>query len=173
MAGIFAFTCQCCGEKHEGSPSFGCLAPAHYEQLPDAEKARTATLTSDTCEIRIDDGRVDRFVRAVLEIPIHGVDEPFLWGVWVSLSEASYQRYLATAAAPDESESWFGWLCNGLPVYPNTLMLKSRVHPRGGGLRPWIELEPTDHPLAVHAREGLTIAQAQAIAEEVMHGAKG
>ena len=168
MAAIFAYTCACCGERHEGSPSFGYPAPVHYNDLTEAEKAR-ATLTADTCEIERDDGTVDRFVRAVLEIPIHGVEEDFLWGVWVSLSEASFARYIETWAEPDESDAYFGWFCNQLPGYPKTLSLKTKVHPGGGGQRPWLELEPTDHPLSVHAREGLAIAQAQAIAEAAMH----
>jgi hypothetical protein len=169
MAGIFAFRCAQCGELHEGSPSFAVAAPMHYEQLDAAQRAAMATLTADTCEIRHPD-HVDRFVRVCLEIPIHGVDEPFVWGVWVTLSEANYARYLSLRDAPADGEAWFGWFSTYLPVYPDTINLKTRVHPRGGGLRPWLELEATDHPLSVHAREGLSIAEAQAIAEAVLHG---
>ena len=37
------------------------------------------------------------------------------------------------------------------------------------GERPLIELEPTDHPLAVEEREGITLARVRAIAERVLH----
>jgi hypothetical protein len=43
------------------------------------------------------------FVRACLEIPIHGVSEPFLWGVWVSLSQKNFDRYVTTYDHPDRS----------------------------------------------------------------------
>ena len=171
MATIFAFTCACCGERHEGSPSFGYDAPMYYDELSDAEKA-SARLTGDTCVIPRDDGGVDHFVRVVLEIPIDGVVDPFLWGVWVSLSKANFERYTGAWNAHDESDAYFGWFSNRLPHYPDTTNLKTKVHPRNGGVRPWLELEPTDHPLSVDAREGLTIAQAQNIAEVAMHGVR-
>ncbi|MFK4388358.1 hypothetical protein ABH916_000286 [Peribacillus frigoritolerans] len=43
----------------------------------------------------------------------------------------------------------------------------SRVHPRPNGIRPYIELEPTDHPLAVEYRNGVTIERVQEIAEQL------
>lgn len=167
MAGLFAFRCNDCGAIHEGSPSFGFDAPWHYTTLDEADK-RTATLGKDTCVITHEEG-VDRFVRGVLEVPIHGVEEPFLWGVWASLSEESYRRCLDTWGDPDEAESWFGWFCNRLPFYPDTINLKCRVHPRKGGIRPWIELAPGDHPLAVDFNQGISLARAQQIAEAVHH----
>lgn len=42
------------------------------------------------------------FLRAILEVPIHGVDQPFLWGLWVSASEASFHRYLDSYDRPPE-----------------------------------------------------------------------
>ena len=39
-----------------------------------------------------------------------------------------------------------------LKPYPDTMNLKSRVHLRNHGHRPTIELEPTDHPLALEQR---------------------
>ena len=41
-----------------------------------------ASLTSDDCVI---DGTAF-FVRGCIEIPVHGQADPFIWGVWVSLS---------------------------------------------------------------------------------------
>ena len=167
MAAIFAFKCRKCAKIHEGSPSFGYDAPWHYSCLTDAEKA-DAELRSDTCVIRHDIG-VDRFIRVVLEIPIHGVEEPFTWGVWVSLSEKSFARYLETWDDPDETDSYFGWFYNRLPFYPDTISLKTQVRPRRGGVRPFLELERSGHLLAEHLYEGLSIGEAQRIAEIAMH----
>ena len=99
MAAIFAFKCSSCGEIHEGSSSFGFNAPDQYATLSDEQKSRMGVLSEDFCTITHTDG-IDRFVRAVLEVPIHGVEKPFLWGVWVSLSEKSFNRYKETYSDP-------------------------------------------------------------------------
>ena len=70
----------------------------------------------------------------------------------------------------EAEEPMFGWLAVDLPTYePSTLSLKTMVHTRPLGLRPFVVLEPTDHPLAVEQREGITLARVQAIAEQLLH----
>jgi hypothetical protein len=66
----------------------------------------------------------------------------------------------------------FGWLSTSLPLYPETLCLKTNAHTRPLGHRPFIELEPTDHPLAVEQREGITRARVREIAEVLLHRAE-
>ncbi len=168
MPALFSFRCTCCGEVHEGSPSFAFEAPSSYLEQPESIQ-KTAHLGSDLCHYRDEDGS-HYFVRTVLEVPIDGVEEPFLWGVWVSLSKASYDRYVETYENSDPTDRYFGWFCNYLPAYPNTYALKTQVHPRAGGERPWIELEATDHPLCQDYHRGISPQRAQQIAEDVMHG---
>lgn len=165
MAGPFRFQCRTCGADHEGAPSFSSDAPIYYRWLSEEERTQRALLDSDTCVIE------DRefFIRVCLEVPIHGFDDPFLWGVWVSLSQKNFTRYLETWDAPDEGDCYFGWFSTFLPYYPDPLNLKTYVHPRANGLRPWIELEPTDHPLAVDYHQGITLARAQEIFEQILH----
>ena len=140
----------------------------HYEQLSDTEKRSIGKLTDDLCEIAHTDN-TDYFARAVLELPIHGVEDPFVWGVWVSLSQKSFEKYTSTWGEHEDSDSYFGWFSNRLPFYPDTINLKTNVRPRNGGLRPLIELQPSNHPLAVHFQNGMTIQEAQQIAEAAMH----
>lgn len=172
MAAIFAYTCSCCGQRHEGSPSFGCKAPLHYEELSKEDKQLIATLTDDICPVTMPEC-ASYFARALLELPIHGTLEPFLWGVWVSLSKESFEKYTLTWDDHDESDSYFGWFSNHLPYYPDTVNLKTRVRPRNGGGRPILELQLTDHPLAMHFHHGMTILEAQQIAEVAMHSYPG
>lgn len=47
-------------------------------------------------------------------------------------------------------------MCAGLKGYPDTLNLKCQVHPQAGRQRPYLVLEPTEHPLAVEQQNGLT-----------------
>jgi len=56
------------------------------------------------------------------------------------------------------------WLCNNISLYPTTLNLKTHLHLRGGNKRPSIELEPTDHPLAIDQRQGISIKRVEEIA---------
>lgn len=167
MAGIFSFKCNSCDEIHEGSPSFSFPGPyTYFEQDKSVQEA--GELGTDLCWYDDENGR-HYFIRVCLEIPIHGVSEPFTWGVWVSLSETNFKRYVETYDLPDLNDSYFGWFCNFLPYYDKTHSLKTSVHPRKGGLRPYIELEETDHPLSIDFYQGISIERAQEIAEEVMH----
>lgn len=171
MAGIFAYTCSCCDQVHEGSPSFGYKTPYYYASLSEEEQRTIARCSGDLCTIERPEGN-EYFIRCVLEIPIHGVEEPFTWGVWASLSEKSFKRYEETYDDPQDGDVFFGWFANGLPFYPQTLSLPSDVVVRPGGKRPYIRLHgDRDHPLVHDQRDGISIARAQEIAEAVMHPA--
>jgi hypothetical protein len=47
--------------------------------------------------------------------------------------------------------------------------LKTKVHLRDKGIRPYIELEPTDHPLAIEQQEGITKERIAEIYTIMMH----
>ena len=57
---------------------------------------------------------------------------------------------------------FFGWLSTSIAFYlPDaTTRLKTKAHFQGNGCRPVVELEPSDHPLAVHQRDGVSLATA-------------
>jgi len=164
------FKCAACGEWHDELPmSFGADAPYWYDVIAPEEREERAELSSDQCVI---DGE-HYFVRGCLEIPVTDGAEPFSWGVWVSLSEKSFERMSELWETPgrENEPPHFGWLSTSLPCYPETLNLKTHVHTRPVGLRPLIELEPTEHPLAVEQRNGITMARVKEIAECVLHDA--
>lgn len=162
------FFCSTCGEYHESLPmEFGAEAPALYYQLPEADRAARCELTPDLCVI---DGS-HFFVRGRLELPVTDADQPFTWGVWASLSHASFARTLAMweQDGREADPPCFGWLSTSLPLYPNTLHLKTHVHTCPVGFRPRVELEPTDHPLAIEQRQGITRDRVREIAEALLH----
>lgn len=174
MAAIFAFKCRCCGEIHEGSPSFAYGEPSPYVSLTAEQKDTCAKIDSDLCAIKWPD-RTDYFVRAVLEVPIQGVEEPFTWGIWSSLSEKSFKRYVETYDDPVAGETFFGWVSNRIPGYPDPDKTFSvDVVVQAGGARPKLLLHPredvAEHPLVIDQQNGISVAQAQKLAEELMHG---
>jgi hypothetical protein len=148
-------------------PSFGWDYPIQYLEIPKPERARRCSLGSDKCVI---DAKWF-FVRGCLEIPVHGQEEPFSWGVWASLSESSFEQWARTYEWSKRSHvgPFFGWLCSHIRLYPDTINLKARVHLRDNNLRPYVEFEPTDHPLAVEQREGIPTERVAEIYAFVTH----
>lgn len=165
------FTCRGCGERHEGIPAFHAEAPYSYDRLTDAERGAIAELSSDQCVIKRDQG-TEYYVRGLIEIPVHGHDDPFVWGVWVSLSEESFKRAseLWATQGRESEPPFFGWLNTALPIYPSTVSMKTMVHTRPVGQRPSVVLERSDHPLALQQRDGIPLERLQEIVEQVLHG---
>lgn len=165
------FKCSCCGEFHEGLPlDYGAQFPVYYFEVPEDERGERILVNDDLCVV---DNKFF-FIRGCIEIPILDVDESFIWGVWCSLSEKSFNRVMEIADAEDvENETpFFGWLNTSLPddIYPETLSLKTSVHLRNNNLRPFVQLEPTEHPLAVEQQNGITMERVREIAEIILHG---
>lgn len=165
---MFRFKCADCDKWHEGMPSFGSRVPLLYNSIPEPERQERCHLTSDTCIV--DDEFF--FVRGCIEIPVIGVDEPFIWGAWVSLSEASFDQFLSIIDRAERSGfgPYFGWLSTEIPVYPTTQNLKAHLRIRNHGVRPLIELEPADHPLSVEQRQAITVERLGEIYAVCMHG---
>jgi hypothetical protein len=161
------WTCRCCGQEFNTLPlSFAPLLPDPWLAVPEMERGARGELSSDLCVI---DGK-EFLVRVCLEIPILGRDDPFVWGVWVSVSEASFDSIveLWDIDIRQHERPFFGWLCTEISIYPQTFGLKTNVHLRNGGNRPFIELEPTDHPLAIEQRTGISIERIEEIASALL-----
>lgn len=147
--------------------SYAAEAPALYYSIPDNERISRVELSSDQCII--DDQAF--FVRGCLEIPVHDSTDPFVWGVWVSLSKNSFARTqeLWTQEGREQEPPYFGWLSTELPIYPGTINLRTLVHTRPLGSRPFIELEPTEHPLSIEQRQGIALGRVQEIDTLIRH----
>jgi hypothetical protein len=147
------FRCHSCAAWHDELPLVFAFDEPIYEH--------THAVTEDLRELL--QGDPHYFIRGEIEIPIIGGDW-FRYVVWASLSAHSYEA----ASRQRDAGPFFGWLSNQLPGYPDTLNLKTRVHLRAGA-RAAIELEPTQHPLAVEQREGITMERVEQIAARAVH----
>lgn len=163
----FQFECTSCGQMHEGIPCFGWDFPAQYLAVPEHERSTRVRLTDDVCVI----DEEWFFVRGCLEIPVQGYDQPLSYGVWLSLSRTSFSQYVALLDKVDRDDTakFFGWLCSAIPGYPDTQLLKTMVRVRPWPTRPFVELEATDHPLAIEQRHGIPVWRVQQITERVLH----
>lgn len=166
-----SYLCRCCGQRHDGPPfSYGPEAPAYWRD--DLGNDGRSVLDDEVCIIEAE----HFFVRGRIVIPVTDSETDFDWGVWVSLSRANFTRMteLWTTPGREHEPPYFGWLSTELPMYePTTLNLKTHVHGGPIGKRPFIELEPTDHPLAVEQRTGITLDRVQQFAEILLHPANG
>ena len=154
---MFRFKCAWCDQWHVGMPTFGADAPYHYHEVAPEERSKRCDLGSDDCVI----DEEFFFVRGCLDIPVLGQEERFSYGIWVSLSKDSFHQFIRYFDKPKRSHvgPFFGWLSAALALYPDTVNLKTRVHLRDNGIRPSIELEPTDHPLAIEQRDGISVSR--------------
>ena len=135
------FTCSVCGQVHEDFPSLGFDVPYSYHNLSDIEKQEIAELSDDFCVIRHPD-QTDRFIRVVLSQKIIDFPETLQYGVWVSLSEKSFNDYKKHHNSTDRLTTYFGYLCNQLPDYENTLSIRTNVQTAADNNRP--EIFPHD-----------------------------
>ena len=140
---MFRFKCVSCNEWHEGMPTFGAEAPLYFYSVPAEDRDSRCILESDTCVV----DQEHFFLRGCLEVPVIGERDSFAWGVWVSLSKDHFTDFIACFNAPKRSHigPFFGWIEWQFSRKPDD------------GVRPYIELEPTNHPLAVEQRNGITV----------------
>lgn len=74
-----------------------------------------------------------------------------------------------TAEIPADEPPIAGLLCNRISGYPDSKELRCSVRLRSDNRRPLIVLEPTDHPLAVEQRDGITLDRVKEIFAEGGH----
>jgi len=161
------FQCSCCGETLTGPLAWHFEAPESWLRLSPKDRKTRGELSSDQCVI----DNEHFFVRGLVEIPVVDSAEPFAWGVWVSLSKQNFDRARELWNNQDRvnEPACFGWFCNSIPGYPETLHLKTAVHSRDVGVRPYIELEATGHSLAQEQRNGITMERVRQLAEQMHH----
>lgn len=152
-----SYICSCCGQQHDELPHVCFDQPVYAQQVPEEERTERVELNSDLCIV--DD---DYFIRGVIEIPVHGQTDRFGIGVWISQKPENFQTY-AEHFDSDEIGPFFGWLSNDFDFGGvSILSLKTMAHFRGNGLRPSIEVESTNHPLAIAQRDGMSLDEAWA-----------
>ncbi len=164
-ADSFTYTCSVCGQPHVGLPTFAWDWPIEAVYVPVADWPARVVLTSETCVV----DNSAYFLRGCVEIPIRGLAQPIVWGMWPRISGEQFRDYAAGLEARSlrEGVTIPGKLGSVPPMYPDAEM-EVLVHVRPIGVRPLIELLG-DHPFAADQRVGITQEHAQSIAEQLLH----
>ena len=164
------YTCTVCHETHEDLPALGFITPDPYAELSAAQRAEFQAECDDNfCIIRYPD-QTDRFIRVVLDIPIIDHEETLEYGVWVSVSEASFNDYRAHFD-DDHEATYFGMICNHIAGYePSTMFLHCNVNTQPDSRRPFIAPHQAEHPLVRDYTHGISYAEAQARVDAALNG---
>ncbi len=155
------FKCSICGQVHDEIPALGFSSPFYYNTLNEKDRKEIAELSSDFCVITHED-QTDRFIRTTLTIPINDVCEDLDYGIWVSLSEKSFNEYQSEFKDNVDGKTYFGMISNEIPDYKeSTLGLHVNVNTRSGGIRPEISIHRVEHNIISDLENGISIKEAE------------
>jgi hypothetical protein len=151
------YKCGICGEIHNDYPALAYPSPDSYYWLSDDEKIKyNAYLDSDFCKIEYPN-QTDRFIRVVLKQKIINSQITLEYGLWVSLSESSYNDYFLNYNNENHQTQYFGWLNNNIPDYNFQESIPTTVVTKLGNERP--EIFPHsdfEHPFVSDYYNGIT-----------------
>ena len=161
------FFCPICNERHIISASYSIKVPAAALAIPKDEVDTRVVITPDQCVI---DNR-DFYIRGRIPIPIHGLEEPFIWGVWAEISPKNFIRTFELWDTPGrEDEPPFpGYLNSEITIYGPTINLELDIHTQVVGRRPHFFIKDPDHPLAREQREDISLERLEEIAIQILH----
>lgn len=155
------YRCSVCGKIHSGLPALSFIAPYYYDILSESDKNKTAEISDDFCIIRHPE-QTDRFIRTVLSIPIQDSCETFDYGIWVSVSEMSFEDYQKNFKNERREKTYFGMICNEIADYDKTTLgLHVNIEVRKNGIRPEIKPHLTEHQLIADWENGITLGDAK------------
>lgn len=155
------YVCNCCGAEHDEWPALAFKSPDQYNILSRTDKVAIVEINSDLCVIRHPD-QTDRFIRCTLNQRVVDHCRYLEYGVWVSLSEKSYNDYTDNFNNEYHEEAYFGWLCNNIPGYEFNQSIPTTVFTKKGNQRPEVvPHEGFDHPFVKDYYDGISKQEAE------------
>ncbi|WP_223558936.1 DUF2199 domain-containing protein [Chryseobacterium lathyri] len=154
------YICECCGEEREDWPAIAYNAPVFYSDLNE-EDAGNSELTSDLCIIENQEYTY-LFIRTVMVQEVSDSCQDLEYGIWVSLSEKSFNEYVENYNNKAFEAEYFGWLSTYLPDYdfeesiPTTVVVNNNIG------RPFVfPHQSYEHPFVHDFYNGITKIEAE------------
>jgi hypothetical protein len=164
------YICECCNQEHSGWPALTYISPNNYSFLSDEDKEEIAVIDEDFCVIK-HPNQVDRFIRCVLIQKVNDHCEDLEYGLWVSLSEKSFNDYLANFDNENHETQYFGWLSNNISGYDFSESIPTTVVTQKGNNRPVIfPHNDFDHRFVKDFCDGITKAEAEKRIQNMING---
>jgi len=161
----FKFTCSQCNEVHSAPLSVSF-------KKPDIENVGAVLhSTPEVWVLGVDgDPEPQFFLRVILKLKIIDLLEPFMWGVWVNVSEEELEQYESNGHV----DGVCGMISNSLPYYEDTAFgIQAKLKPGvDDGQRPVLELSKAvsgNSEIVNDFIEGISANKAQHIAELCEH----
>ncbi len=162
------YSCTRCGKIHEEWPALAYISPTNYDILSEDDKKNIGEISSDFCIIKHPD-QTDRFIRCTLTQKVVDHCEDLEYGLWVSLSEKSFQNYSENFKNENHQEKYFGWLSNDIAEYEFSESIPTTVFTRGHNQRPEIiPFQDFDHPFVHDYYNGITKKEAETRIKEMI-----
>lgn len=115
--------------------------------------------------------QTDRFIRCTLTQKVIDSCQDLDYGLWVSLSEKSFDDYAENFDSEEHEVAYFGWLSNMIPGYEFTESIPTSVYTRAGNQRPEIiPHKDFDHPFVRDYYGGITKEEAERRIDAMMNG---
>ena len=160
MSSPSKYTCSVCGKEHTDWPAITWTSPHQYNVLTKEDKERLAKIDSDLCVINHPD-QTYRFIRCTLHQQVADNYEDLDYGIWVSLSEKSFNDYVEHYNDNNHEGQYFGWLCNNIPPYEETMSIPTTVRTRANGERPYVvPHQDHEHPFVHDFYNGISLQEA-------------
>jgi len=171
IASAGPFECPVCGQQHPLSFAFAANAPHAVLAIPEAELTNRLIISPFQCVI----DNKDFYLRGRILIPVHGYDEPFVWGVWAEISPKNFLRAHELWNTPGrENEPPFpGYLNTDLPLYGSTMNVEVDVQTQIVGRKPHFYVRDPDLVVGTEQREGITPERLQDINVKMWHPEAG
>ena len=168
MTETIKYTCSSCGQEHEEWPALTYTSPSNYNLLSEDDRINIGELDSDFCVIRHHD-QIDRFIRVTLTQKVIDHCEDLEYGLWISLSEKSFEDYSNNFNNENHEAKYFGWLANDLPDYDFKESIPTTAFTRTGNQRPEIvPHEDFQHPFVNDYYKGITKSEAERRIKEML-----
>ena len=145
--------------------------PIEVMDIPENERPERVWLDADICAI--DDRQF--FVKGLLDIPIQGVKEPLSWGLWVTQTEKELNAYEDALGTDRAGVVTQGQITVTMPGYSDldqngkNYRLDCELIGQRSGLRPTINLLPSEHILFRDHKFGISWARAIELVAKVPH----
>ncbi len=163
------YTYSCCGQEHYEWPALTFKSPENYDTLSQTEKQTIAEIDSDFCILKHPD-QTHRFIRCTLTQRVNDHCEDLEYGLWVSLSEKSFDDYSDNYKNENHETSYFGWLCNDIPEYEFNESIPTTVFTRTGNQRPEIiPHKDFDHPFVKDYYNGISKMEAEKRIKDILN----
>ena len=148
--------CSKCGKDH--SPEEMELTfqrPDDAAKLSSEERKKRLQENSDLCII---EGK-RFFVRAVLPLPVDSRESPYNIGLWVEVSQVSFERIHKLWDSEEQAEepSFAATIANEIPISAGSIGQEAQLHLTGPSTRPDVFLKPSNHPLYAEQTKGVDL----------------